>query len=148
MSKPTENKPVAVSAGAIRSGEILRLMRWIEPTVWTERMLTALIEGVKGGKWFSLIDKVYAERTLRRAFVKVAANQGAPGVDHVTIKMFEERLDEDLKKLSEQLRTGTCRPQAIRRHYSGSKGVGRTDAEPDRGVPEARRPGRLAGMDA
>ncbi len=31
-------------------------------------MLTALEEGVKGGKWFSLIDKVYAPRNLRAAF--------------------------------------------------------------------------------
>ncbi len=26
---------------------------WVEPLVWTERMLTALETGVKGGKWFS-----------------------------------------------------------------------------------------------
>ena len=31
---------------------------WTEPAVWTERMLTALEQGVKGGVWFSLIDKV------------------------------------------------------------------------------------------
>jgi RNA-directed DNA polymerase len=117
MSKTTENQPVAVPARATRTGEVLRLMLWVEPAVWTERMLTALIQGVKGGKWFSLIDKVHPERTLRAAFSQVAANQGAAGVDHVTIKMFEEHLDEDLKKLSEQLRNGTYRPQAIRRHY-------------------------------
>jgi len=34
-------------------------------------MLTALEEGVKGGVWFSLIDKVYAERTLRAAWSHV-----------------------------------------------------------------------------
>jgi hypothetical protein len=60
MSKTTENKPVAVSEKTIRSGELLGLMLQVEPTVWTERMLTALIQGVKGGKWFSLI----AGRTL------------------------------------------------------------------------------------
>ncbi|MBV8397822.1 MAG: hypothetical protein JOZ17_03665, partial [Acetobacteraceae bacterium] len=38
------------------------------------------------------------------------------GVDHVTITMVERRRDEDLKKLSEDLRTGTYRPQQIRRH--------------------------------
>ena len=51
MSKATENKPVAVSEKTIRSGELLGLMLQVEPTVWTERMLTALIQGVKGGKW-------------------------------------------------------------------------------------------------
>ncbi len=54
-------------------------------------MLTALEQGVKGGKWFSLIDKVHPERTLRAAFSQVAANEGAAGVDHVTIAMFDER---------------------------------------------------------
>ena len=80
-------------------------------------MLTALDEGVKGGKWFSLIDKVHPERTLTAAFAQVAANQGAAGVDHVTITMFEGRLDDELKQLSEELRDGTYRPQPIRRHY-------------------------------
>ena len=31
---------------------------WVEPAVWTERMVAALETGVKGGKWFSLMDKV------------------------------------------------------------------------------------------
>ena len=59
-------------------------------------MLTALEQGVKGGKWFSLIDKVHPERTLRAAFSQVAANKGATGVDRVTVTMFDERLEENL----------------------------------------------------
>ena len=86
-------------------------------------MLTALVQGVKGGKWFSLIDKVHPERTLQAAFSQVAANQGAAGVDHVTIAMFETRLDEELRRLSEHLRNGTYRPQAIRRHYIPKPGT-------------------------
>jgi hypothetical protein len=31
-------------------------------------MLTALIKGVKGQKWFRLIDKVFSERNLRIAY--------------------------------------------------------------------------------
>jgi len=34
---------------------------WVEPAVWTDRMLAALENGVKGGRWYSLMDKVYAE---------------------------------------------------------------------------------------
>ena len=117
MTKPTEIQPVAVPERAIRTGKTRDPRFWVEPTVWTERMLTALDQGVKGGKWFSLIDKVHPERTLAAAYAKVAANQGAAGVDHVTIAMFAEHLDENLKRLSEQLRTGMYRPQAIRRHY-------------------------------
>jgi RNA-directed DNA polymerase len=135
MSKATENKPVAVSEKTTRTGELLGLMFQVEPTVWTERMLTALIQGVKGGKWFSLIDKVHPERTLRAAFSQVAANEGAAGVDHVTIAMFETHLDEELRRLSEQLRTDTYRPQAIRRHYIPKPG---TKEKRPLGIPTVR----------
>jgi RNA-directed DNA polymerase len=40
-------------------------------------MLAALENGVKGGKWFSLIDKVYRAETLRAAWQKVKGNAGA-----------------------------------------------------------------------
>ena len=108
---------------------------WVEPTVWTERMLAALEQGVKGGKWFSLIDKVHPERTLRAAFSQVAANEGAAGVDHVTISMFESHLDEELKRLSDQLRNGTYRPQLIRRHYIPKPG---TQEKRPLGIPTVR----------
>ena len=38
-------------------------------------------------------------------------------MDHVTVSMFETHLDEELKRLSEQLRNGTYRPQAVRRDW-------------------------------
>ena len=50
---------------AKQAGEVRARWAWAEPCVWTERMLTALEEGVKGGVWFSLIDKVSAPRVLR-----------------------------------------------------------------------------------
>lgn len=135
MNRSTETQPVAVSAKTTRAGESPDPWSWVEPTVWTERMLTALEQGVKGGRWFSLIDKVYPERTLQAAFAQVAANQGAAGVDHVTIAMFQTRQDEDLKRLSEQLRTGTYCPQAIRRHYIPKPGT--TEKRP-LGIPTVR----------
>ncbi|MEJ2111845.1 MAG: hypothetical protein P8Z37_18440, partial [Acidobacteriota bacterium] len=51
-----------------QAGEIRDRWDWVEPSVWTERMLTALEKGVKGGKWFSLVDKVYALANLRAGF--------------------------------------------------------------------------------
>jgi RNA-directed DNA polymerase len=80
-------------------------------------MLTALDQGVRGGRWHTLIDKVYARPTLRAAFARVKANRGAPGVDHVTVAMFETRLDANLAAHAEALRVGTYRPQPIRRHW-------------------------------
>ena len=54
---------------------------WVEAAVWTVRMLAALVNGVKGGKWFSLMDKIYAERTLQIAWQRVRRNRGAAGID-------------------------------------------------------------------
>ena len=80
-------------------------------------MLTALDVGVKGGRWFSLIDKVYAPPNLRAAFARVKANRGSGGVDHVTVERFEAHLDAELDRLAASLRDGTYRPQAIRRAW-------------------------------
>lgn len=120
----TESTPAGVPETAKQAGENQSRWDWVEPSVWTERMLTALEKGVKGGKWFSLIDKVYALANLRAGFTKVKANRGAAGVDHQTIEMFEARLGENLEKLSQWLREGSYRPQAIRRQWipkAGSK---------------------------
>jgi predicted phosphodiesterase len=67
----------AVTETPKQAGEIRARWAWTEPSVWTERMLTALEQGVKGGKWFSLMDKVHRERTLWAAFQQVKANGGA-----------------------------------------------------------------------
>jgi RNA-directed DNA polymerase len=123
MTKAAGPSPAAVPAGATRAGETHEASlphqewSWVEPRIWTERMLAALEQGVKGGKWYSLIDKLYPEDTLGRAFTQVAANRGAAGVDHVTVAHYAGDLDANLKRLSEELRTGSYRPQAIRRHY-------------------------------
>jgi RNA-directed DNA polymerase len=114
-----EQHPAGVpwSHGAKQAGEVRARWAWTEPAVWTERMLTALEEGVKGGKWFSLIDKVYALPNLRAAFARVKRNGGAAGVDHQTVEHFERHLEENLQELSQALRSGSYRPQAIRRKW-------------------------------
>ena len=101
----TEGQPAGVSETTTQAGDIRARWDWVEPSVWTERMLTALERGIKGGKWFSLIDKVYALANLRAAFQKVKSNQGAAGVDHQTVEMFEQHLEENLGELSQALRT-------------------------------------------
>jgi RNA-directed DNA polymerase len=117
MDTPTDRHSVPVPERARPAEAIRARWAWTAPEVWTDRMLTALEQGVRGGRWFTLIDKVYALSTLRAAFARVKANRGAPGVDHVTVAMFEARLDANLAALTEALRTGTYRPQPIRRHW-------------------------------
>ncbi len=98
-------------------------------------MLTALEEGVKGGVWFSLNDKVYAERNLRAAAGKVAANEGAPGVDHVTAEAFIDDVDANVAKLSAALQDGSYEPQAIRRVFIPKPG---SNEQRPLGIPTVR----------
>jgi RNA-directed DNA polymerase len=102
---------------AKQAGEVRARWGWTEPCVWTERMLTALETGVRGGKWFSLIDKVSAPRVLRWAYTRVAANGGAAGVDHQTIAMYEQRLEQQTEYLARTLKDGSYQPAAIRREW-------------------------------
>jgi len=123
VTEQTKQLPDAVpESAASPDGEIRARWAWVEAEVWTERMLTALEQGVLGGKWFSWMDKVYALRNLRRAFERVKANDGAAGVDHVTVKEFERNLEANLEKLACTLREGSYRPQAIRRHWINQLG--------------------------
>jgi len=102
-----------------------REWEWVEASIWTDRMLTTLGNGVKGGRWFSLIDKVYSERTLQAAWQRVAKNRGSAGVDGVSVSRFKGRASDYLKELSEELRTGRFRPQPVRRVHI-PKGGGKT----------------------
>ena len=88
-------------------------------------MLSALGNGVKGGKWYSLMDKVYAPKTLAVGWTKVRANKGAAGVDGQSIGRFAAKAELYLSELSTALRTGTYRPQAVKR-VDIPKGDGRT----------------------
>jgi hypothetical protein len=49
--RQAEADPAGVPVRAKQAGEIQGRWSWVEPSVWTERMLTALEVGVKGGKW-------------------------------------------------------------------------------------------------
>jgi RNA-directed DNA polymerase len=89
-------------------------------------MLAALEQGVKGGVWFSLIDKVCAPANLFASYTKVAANGGAAGVDHVTIEDFTKRLLRNMEKLAEQLKDDTYRPQGVRRVHISKPGTQET----------------------
>lgn len=135
MNGSSQEEPARVVAGPTQVGDIRGRWPWVEASVWTVRMLTALEEGVKGGVWFSLIDKVYAPANLLAAFERVARNKGAAGVDHVTVEEFRKRRDEHLASIHEQLRQDTFRPQMIRRKFIEKPGT--TEKRP-LGIPTVR----------
>ncbi len=109
---PASVVPGRATQGAETHG---RDWTWVEATVWSERMLAALGNGVRGGKWFSLIDKVYRPQTLEAAWQKVKANAGAAGVDGQSVKQFGFRAEIYLAELEQALRSGEYRPEPIRR---------------------------------
>lgn len=98
-------------------------------------MLTALENGVKGGQWFSLIDKVYASANLRRSFERVKSNAGAAGVDHQTVEMFEAQLEKNLDQIAQSLKGGTYRPQPVKRVWIPKPG---SKEQRPLGVPTVR----------
>ena len=105
-----------------RETEIVARWPWVEPSAWTARMLTALEKGVKGDKWYCLMDKVLKPENLSASFAKVETNDGKPGVDHVTVKAFARRMTQNMAWFDEHLRDGTYRPQPVRRVYIGKPG--------------------------
>jgi RNA-directed DNA polymerase len=109
-----EGKP-AIVAKPTQAGEIQTRWSWVERSVWTDRMLAALETGVKGGRWFSLMDKVYAERNLQAAWEAVRRRKGAGGVDGWTVERFGARADTELAQLGQELRSGTYTPRAVKR---------------------------------
>jgi len=98
---------------------------WVETTIWTERMLAALDNGVKGNKWFSMIDKVARTDTLQRAWAKVAQKRGAAGVDGQSVEKFAARAETYLQELEQGLKDGSYQPQAVKR-VEIPKGAGQT----------------------
>lgn len=95
----------------------LRLSRLAEPEIWTERMLDALGNGVLGNKWYSLIDKMYREESIRKAWKQVKRNKGAAGIDRQSIERFAANEDQYLKELTESLKEGRFQPSGIKRVY-------------------------------
>lgn len=119
-----EGKPAAVVEVPKQAGEAQTRdkWKWVEPSVWTERMLTALKEGVKGGKWFSLMDKVYSDRNLESAWEKVKANKGSAGVDRQSTSAFQANKGKYLEELRDSLREGRYEAKPVKRVWIPKEG--------------------------
>ncbi len=115
----------SVSKLTRQGAEVQGRWSWVEASVWNERMLAALDNGVKGGKWFSLIDKVYRAGTLEAAWRRVAANAGGAGVDGQSVERFAAGAPTYLEELKQALQSGTYQPQAVKR-VEIPKGPGQT----------------------
>ena len=66
-------------------------------------------------RFHALRDKVYREDVLWRAWVAVRRNNGAPGIDKITLADVEEYgVSRLLGELADELRAGTWRPLPAR----------------------------------
>jgi RNA-directed DNA polymerase len=120
-------RPSSVPSGAKPAGDTQgpQPWAWVQAAIWTKRMLAALDNGVPGGRGYSLMDKVTAPRTLAAAWKRVAANQGAAGVDGIRITRFTARATHSLAALARDLRAGRYQPLPARRVHM-PQGQGKT----------------------
>lgn len=137
MTKDQATGPagVAETKPPPQAGEAQDLREWVEPSVWTERMLTRLEKSEPTTVWFRLWDKVIAERNLQAAFWAVWRNGGAPGVDGQTVEQFTEHEQAQLAKLHEELRNRNYQRQPARRVWIPKPGT--TEKRP-LGIPAVR----------
>lgn len=113
--KQTELSSVLKRAKQEREATAPKLREWAEASIWTESMLAALDNGVKGGKWYSLIDKLYQAETLEIAWLQVERNRGTCGIDEISIERFRNNKELYLKEIGESLKSGTYSPEAVKR---------------------------------
>ena len=127
MTKATKRRtknyiPVTVPFSAAKPSEdpeqrksTREISAWANRSIWTDRMLNALIVGVRGGKWHALIDKVESELNLFLSARKVTGKKGAAGVDRQSTEDFAEKEIREIRRLRRQIQQRTYRPQPVRR---------------------------------
>lgn len=132
------SKPAAIVTGATQPKQAAKIHDrwwWIEPSVWTARMLTRLEQSEPTTVGYGLWDKVLLAENLQAAFWAVWRNQGAPGVDGQTVPQFDAQAEAELARLREELRTQRYRRQPARRVWIPKPGT--TEKRP-LGIPAVR----------
>ena len=95
--------------------EVAPQWAWTEASVWTERMLATLERGIKGDKWYSLIDKVWKMESLQSAVANVVRNKSRQKPDGQRCRRYAEQKDRRLPALQSKLRNGEYQPQPAKR---------------------------------
>jgi group II intron reverse transcriptase/maturase len=86
-----------------------------KPLCQPPRKLTDWLNPDGQRKVHSLVDKVYQPKNLRAAWKKVKANRGSGGIDGQSLEEFEQKCDQHLLRLHEELRTDRYQPLPVRR---------------------------------
>jgi RNA-directed DNA polymerase len=88
---------------------------WTEAVVWTERMVATLARGIKGGKWYSLMDKVWKMDNLKRAVEKVAEGKSRQKADGRKCWQYADKSEHRLPTLQAQIQSGQYQPKPVQR---------------------------------
>jgi RNA-directed DNA polymerase len=78
-------------------------------------MLATLERGIKGDKWYSLIDKVWKMESLQSAVANVVRNKSRQKPDGQRCRRYAEQKDRRLPALQSKLRNGEYQPQPAKR---------------------------------
>ena len=78
-------------------------------------MLATLEGGIKGGKWYSLDDKVWKMENLQRAVEKVAAGKSPKKTDGRKCRSYAEQSAQRLPPLQRRLQAGSYEPKPAQR---------------------------------
>jgi RNA-directed DNA polymerase len=83
-----------------------------------EEAMRAATEGSKGSfRSKTMMEQVLAPENLRKAWQRVKANAGAPGIDGMTVEAFPAFCRKHWSRIRSALMEGTYRPAAVRRVF-------------------------------
>jgi RNA-directed DNA polymerase len=109
-------------SGAKQGREVPPQWAWTEAAVWTERMLATLERGIKGGKWYSLHDKVWKLENLQRAVQKVTAGKSPKKADGRRCRRYGEQSAQRLPVLQRSIQSGQYQPKPVQRVWISKLG--------------------------
>ena len=115
MSETQLQKKLPPVPPAKQGREVPDKWEWTEASVWNERMLATLERGIKGGKWYSLIDKVWKKENLQSAVEKVARGKSKQKPDGRKCHRYLEQSPERLPALQDKLKQGDYQPKPVQR---------------------------------
>ena len=132
---------------AENSARSVRQADGLDPVRALQRVLYRSAKQDRTRRFHALYDKLARSDVMWRAWVDVATNKGAPGVDGVSIESVEDGGVESVKafldELAAQLRAGTYRPKPLRRVHIPKPG--KPGQSRPLGIPALARPGRHDG---
>jgi retron-type reverse transcriptase len=104
---------------AEQSARTVRQADGLDPVRALQRVLYRSAKQEPERRFHALYDKLTRSDVMWRAWVDVATNQGAPGIDGISIADIEAEGAEGVRRflnvLAAELNDGTYRPKALRR---------------------------------